>query len=512
MKKISRRRLIQGAAISLVPAGLGGAWLIDSRRTDDPLVAESLRSAALESTSMPQQWVIDENQLPGTKDWLIPDEAVGSTVGFADMTSAQVGDTVTLFVSTETDSFRVEAYRMGYYQNLNGRLVWSSQERPGVVQAEPKIDRATNTVVAPWDPSIRIDIDENWPVGSYLIKLVGSNGEQHYVPLTVRDDANNAAIAIVNANSTWQAYNYWGGHSLYPPNGTSRKHRPRADVVSFDRPYDGNGSKDFLGIELPLIALAEANGLDVTYLTDIDLHQRPELVANNEAIISLGHDEYYSTPMRRALETSRDSGINIAFLGANAVYRHVRFEPSDIGDDRLMVNYRSTSDPIMKTDPTMATVQWRSAPLNRPEKDLIGIQYEAAGIRDDMVIVDPDAWMFEGTGLSVGDRLTTAVGGEYDRYFAGPGTPDNLQILAHSPIKETGVPADMAYYTSESGAGVFATGSVAWIDTFDGRWLEGPGDRSAEQAKRITVNVLRAFADGPAGLVHPAEPNVSEIY
>jgi len=51
--------------------------------------------------------------------------------GYASQVSAVNGETVTLFVSTRATSYHVEAYRMGYYQGIGGRLVWTSEERPG---------------------------------------------------------------------------------------------------------------------------------------------------------------------------------------------------------------------------------------------------------------------------------------------------------------------------------------------------------------------------------------------
>ena len=98
----------------------------------------------------------------------------------------------------------------------------------------------------------------------------------------------------------------------------------RSRVVSFDRPYDfgfGGGAADLIGNELPLVSLAERLGLDVTYSTDVDLHAAPERLLQHRALISLGHDEYWSSAMRQGVETARDHGVNLLFLGANAIYR-----------------------------------------------------------------------------------------------------------------------------------------------------------------------------------------------
>ena len=203
-----------------------------------------------------------------------------------------------------------------------------------------------------------------WPPGDYLFKLVADGG-QRYMPLTVRDDASRAALVIQNDVTTWQAYNLWGGYDLYKgPEGSAAT---RSRVVSYDRPYDpaGEGAGDFLGNEYPLVRLVEALGLDVTYWTDLDLHEHPERLLAHRALVSLGHDEYWSTRMRRGAEAARDHGVNLAFLGANAVFRHIRLQPSPLGPDREEVNYKPWSardDPAWRTDPAQVTTDWREPP------------------------------------------------------------------------------------------------------------------------------------------------------
>ena len=80
-------------------------------------------------------WLIAENQRPGTLDWIVnfvqPDHALE---GFASQVSAVSGDDVTLFVNTTAKAVQVQAYRMGYYQGLGGRLVYQSD----MVRATPQ--------------------------------------------------------------------------------------------------------------------------------------------------------------------------------------------------------------------------------------------------------------------------------------------------------------------------------------------------------------------------------------
>ncbi len=480
-----------------------------------PTTASPASSAAPAPSSLvTSAAIVAENRRPGTADWRIPDHLTGQIAGYANTTSAQRGDAVTLFVSTPAPTWDVTAYRMGWYGGDMGRLVWQSAPQAGTVQAKPTIDPTTHMAEARWTPSLRVTIADDWLPGDYLFVLRSSDGGAHDVPLTVRDDQSKAALVIVNAVTTWQAYNPWGGCSLYMCPGM--KGVSRAEVVSFDRPYDrayNKGSADFLDHELSLVALAEELGLDVTYVTGVDLDRDPSLALRHRGLVSLGHDEYYSSKMRGALVAARDGGTNLAFFGANAIYRRIRLEPSwDGRPQRREVNYRTMKDPAAAKDPMAATIQWRLAPLNLPEAQIVGVQYACSPVAADMKIVDPTAWVFAGTGVGAGATLPNVVANEYDRVFAGPWTPPNLEVLAHSPLTCRGKPdfSDMAYYSARSGAGVFASGSIHWICSIDGLCPTTP--EAAAVVSKVTENVLVAFATGPAGTARPSVSNVATVH
>ncbi|HZQ86540.1 MAG TPA: N,N-dimethylformamidase beta subunit family domain-containing protein [Acidimicrobiales bacterium] len=453
-------------------------------------------------------WVQRENARPGTSAWRIEGEQHrGDLEGYADKVSAVQGETVNLYVSTVAPTWHVDAYRMGYYGGAGGRLVWHSADQPGEVQAPSTLDPVTHMVEAPWTPSMRLTIDRTWPPGTYLLKLIGSANQQQYIPLTIRDDASTAAYVIQNSVTTWQAYNLWGGYSLYfGKTGKGEDFAHRSRVVSFDRPYYyGDGSGEFLNNELGLVSLAESLGLDVTYWTDVDLHEHPERLLRHRALFSLGHDEYWSTSMRNGAEAARDHGVNLAFMGANAVYRHIRFEPSQLGVDRHEIDYKvAREDPLDQVDPLEVTSQWREPPVPRPESQLIGDLYECNPVKADMLVTDPEAWVYAGTGLTKNEHLKDVVGQEYDRYTPGHGAPANVALFAHSPLRCGGKAsyADMTYYSAPSGGGVFATGTNWWIGKLGGPCPDDPCVGYA--LTQITTNVLAVFGQGPAGLTHPS--------
>jgi hypothetical protein len=495
-----------GAVVLLVPSARTATL---GRRAAGPAVPIA------EDTPGRAKWVIEENRRPGTGDWHITGPIRrGEIEGYADATSVDRGETVRLFVSTKAGSYRVEAYRIGWYGGRQGRLVWKSETLPGVHQAEATVDPSTNMAEARWRPSLSVNIDRSWPPGNYLFKLVAANGYAQYLPLTVRDDDSRAALLVVNAVTTWQAYNRWGGHILDEGVDRSGTSGPagRAEVVSFDRPYENDsGAGDYLGNELPMISLLEKEGYDVNYWTDIDLHSRSGQLANHRALLTLGHDEYWSKEMRDGVEAARDRGMNLAFFGANAVFRAIRLAPSDLGPNRRQVNYRvASADPLRGVDDSRVTVSWREPPVNRPESTLVGAYYQCNPVKADFVVADASAWVFAGTGLRTGDRVLNLVGPEYDRYDVNaPLPPGPVQVLGHSPVRCGGRASysDMTYYSTRSGAGVVATGTNWWISRLNPACAPADGCYDARIAG-VTRNILDAFAAGPAGRAHPSVANL----
>jgi hypothetical protein len=467
-------------------------------------------------------FIRDENSLTGSRDWTIPDGDVRprGIEGFADRVSAQAGDVVRLFVRTTAPTFEVVAYRTGFYAGVGARRIWESGTLRATRQPEPVVQRTTRTAdCSRWSPSLSMTVDEHWPPGQYVFKLVPASGSASYVPLVIRDDRRRSDVLVISDVTTAQAYNAWGGHSLY--GDESGDPSRRATVVSFDRPY-GNGWAQvgsILGDTFEVAMLVESLGLDVTYATNVDQHRRPDLMGNHRVIVSGAHDEYYSLEMRDGLEAARDGGVNIVFLGANAVYRRIRFEDSRLGHDRRQVNYRSAAaDPLNGIDPRRVTTSWRQPPAARPESSLTGTYYEdnQPGLAAPMVIVDAAAWMFEGTNVTQGQRWPATVREEYDRVTPGAPTPPQIQVLAHSPLVCRGRRSfsDMAYYTTPSGAGVFNVGTLQFEQRL-GR-LGAPQDIDArhpdQQIRKLIANVITEFARGPAGRTHPARPNLDRLH
>jgi hypothetical protein len=452
-------------------------------------------------------WRISAKQPPFGTPWR--KRPLPAVSGFASRASISPGEPIQLFVSTSAARWRTTAFRMGWYGGRQGAQVWRTGWQPGTRQPAARTSGSTLTPAAPWHPSLTVTTS-GWRPGTYLFRLDVAGGAS-YVPLTVRSPGTAGRLVLLTPDTTWQAYNDWGGHSLYwGPRGKGDS-AGRARAVSFDRPYaEGLGAGEYLSRMLAVVSLAERSGLPLAYADDVDLQTHPGLLAGAAGVISMGHDEYWSAPMRSALTAARDRGTNLAFLGANAVYRRIRLQSSAIGPGRIEVNYKDPAeDPLSRTHPSLTTADWPAAPAADPERSLTGETYACFPGSGDLLVASSSSWLLSRTGLRQGSHIPGAIGPEFDAVDRATAMPRPLDVVLHSPVScGTWRYADATYYVARSGAGVFDTGTMGWVAGLDGH--DGRGAQRAIQ--RITATVLAAFARPRAGLAHPAEDTVRRIY
>jgi hypothetical protein len=516
LRPCTRRAFLGGAAA--VAAAAGTAAAVTRLAGDAPGPAATLRRTPVPGL---RPAAIAENRRPGDGDWWIRDQGAPDEIaGFAGQSSVLPGQAVDLYVSTTARELTVRAFRIGWYGGDLARLVWSSgpvrghRQRAAAFLPPARAAAApTNTMHADWGPSLTVPTD-GWPAGAYLLRLDAASGAQRYVPLTVRSARTAGCVVVKNAVATWQAYNTWGGYDLYLGPGGS--YADRALAVSLDRPYDQQGAFLFLVYERKLINLAERLGLPLAYLTSMDIATDPHALDGASALISPGHDEYWTPAERGYVTAARDAGTNVAFLGANAMFRRVRLAPTALGASRMVICYKTSyqQDPLYGVDNALVTSDFREPPDPDPESSLTGTLYEGFPAVADFVVTAPDAWMFAGTGVAAGDRFPALVGIEYDRVNPGSPVQRPIQVLSHSPLTCNGVNsyADSAYYTHPGGAGVFNAGTMRWVESFAPPFYHWGLTRAAGRlTRRVTANVLRAFAEGPAAARYPARDNLREL-
>jgi len=316
----------------------------------------------------------------------------------------------------------------------------------------------------------------------------------------------------VNAATTWQAYNGWGGKSLYNynssgidmPVGTTR-----AVEVGFDRPQlCDQGAGLAFDWEIQFVRWQERHLRDVEYIADVDLVLHPELLAGRRLLVFAGHHEYWSRGMRDALEAQIAAGTNVVFLSANEMYQQVRLADSPLGPARRVTCYKvAADDPMHLDEPSLTSCAWRSKPIAEPEAMVVGQMYAHVVARPaDWRVVQAGHWLYAGTGLRDGDHLTNLVGQEYDTFFPQHAPPGTL-LLAESPVEpnciDPSIPAlhTATLYTAPSGATVFAAGTMQWswaLDSFGGRTWAGVRTPLDKRVGIMTANLFNRLGDGPA--------------
>src|SRR6266699_1309916 len=209
--------------------------------------------------------------------------------GYADATSINHGGAINFYVGTTLPSYNIEIYRMGWYGGTGSTLVQTISNLPGQNQPIPPADPTTGLLQLNWSVSYTLQTDTSWVTGVYLAKLIGSNGTSQYVPFVIRDDASTADILYVLPVTTYQAYNNWGGKSLYEYNSSNST---RAYQVSFDRPYaNDNGAGNVFTADYNMIRFLEKNSYNIAYATSVDFQANPNLLSSHKVFLSNYHDE-----------------------------------------------------------------------------------------------------------------------------------------------------------------------------------------------------------------------------
>jgi hypothetical protein len=482
-----------------------GARTSSRPRTDSSDGGSSAQDAHVSAPPGRPSPIAGENALPGTGDWKLQNAARKHEVeGYASLTSAQSGQRVTLYVTVDHPmAVRWDLFRMGYYQGLGGRLISSGAPKMVAPQPPCAAQASTGWVECAWDAAFEVDIASDWVTGQYFFKLTADDGHESLVPLVVREADRRAEVLFQSSVTTWQAYNVYGGSSLY------RNFLPQelgfrgshANVVSFDRPYtcqdleDPNctpGAGDFEVGERWMGSWLEQRGVDVAYVTNLDVEADPQVVMQRKLFLSVGHDEYWSVTERDALEAARDAGVSLGFFAANTGYWRVRIDASRKGTPRRsIICYKvAANDPVTQSQYT--TAEFRTAPLPRPESSLLGVMYDDSISRTyidnfGQIVRMPEHWIYAGTSVRNGERLSHVVGHEWDHVHAMEGSPAHVEIVAHAElfnVSGMAVPADVTLYYPTPSSLVFAAGSVRWA-----QGLARPGN-SDPRIQRMTENLL----------------------
>ena len=177
---------------------------------------------------------------------------------------------------------------------------------------------------------------------------------------------------VQTSDQTWEAYNDYGGNSLYTctidcPSGNPLAYKGAA-AVSYNRPLDGDlktdsGESDPYYAEQQMIYWLEENGYDVSYTDGGTVDSTGALLKNHKVFVSSGHDEYWSPGQRANVAAALSAGVNLAFFSGNEMFWKTRWGPSIDGSStayRTLTSYKEThyNAQVDPQDPPTWTGSW----------------------------------------------------------------------------------------------------------------------------------------------------------
>lgn len=358
--------------------------------------------------------------------------------GYANELSYAPGALAEVCVSTDAASFGVTVERWG----AERVAVWARSDVPGALQDLPSDADAGG---CGWSPSVHIPTD-GWRSGFYLVTLTAGDDVGH-AGFVVRGDGTHATLLVL-ATNTWNAYNVWGGCSLYTGGKqvafrrpwaagtlvrpeTERDDRKSRPVYTGEHPdadgeiyeayrtahgYPGAmGSAGWFTHERRFVEWAERAGAAFDYAVSGDLGALD--LTRYRAVLGVGHDEYWSAEGRDAIEAFVAGGGNFLSLSGNTMFWQVRVEPAARGGTTMVCHKYSaaTTDPIVGSDPERMTGMWSDPLVGRPEANFLGAasmyglyhrfgQATPRGVGG-FIVYRPDHPLLAGTGLRYGDVL-----------------------------------------------------------------------------------------------------------
>lgn len=469
-----------------------------------------------------------ENELPGTRDWMLTSTHVdretgwrsAAIEGYCSRTRVRPGEIIEFHVSTDpAEPFDLEFYRLGFYAGLGGRRVGGFANLRGETHPLPPVS-PKRLRDCQWPVAARLRIPGDWVSGLYLGRLrTRRSGLESYVIFIVRDDRQTDFL-FQCSDHTWQAYNRWPDHFALYDNGQHSWWWGGQVQVSFNRPYArycqifdaplSQGSGEFLLWEFPIAFWLEREGHDVSYISNQDTHSDPRGLRRAKGFLSVGHDEYWTLPMFRNVQAAIRDGLNVAFLSGNAVCGRIELAADTRGNpDRVFERTGVFGPP----GGTREFVAMDSLPHERPyANELVGAHSTGPVTGGaDWTCVKPDHWLFEGTGMRRGDSIPGLVGWEW---HGDPAPIPGLEVVASGPTQEApGKPNGGTYtatiYPGPKGNFVFNAATIWWGDGLS----EPPGYRRPSvytspkgpdpRIQAITRNLLGRMRSGHVPAPHP---------
>jgi YD repeat-containing protein len=380
--------------------------------------------------------VVNENNCAGsgTSAWRMDNQS-DNIGGYATQSSFNIGQNVPLKIArnmpvvpaTKVD---ITVYRTGDYGGFGARLI------PGAGANNVSVNN--DLTCRPVDPTTgKLDCG-NWNVtytipgsslpasGVYVAKLrTTDTNQENWIIFVVRDDARPSKVLYVLPTATYQAYNTWGGPSLYrgspgPAVGSAltgnvaASGTDRAVKVSFNRPYSlPEITRDrYFGPDADAVGWLEHQGYDVSYSDDVAVDADRASLLQHKVVMIGSHSEYWSAGEKHNVEAARDAGINLASIGSNTTYWKVRYEDGS----RTLVCYKTVQGGGSGNNTLASENDWGPDGVKGTADDALGLD-GVARTSDDHPENSTTTWRDNGAAPS---EVPWQPGGR-----VGPDEPEN---------------------------------------------------------------------------------------
>jgi hypothetical protein len=501
-----------------------------------------------------------ENTLPGDppSDWQISGVGDTSIQGFATSMSVNAGQTIFFKIKTPSSNYHFDILRLGYYGGDGARLIASHLTPTATLpQSQPSCLTNSSTGLIDcgnWSVSASWTVPSNAVSGIYVAHLSRDDaqdpGGESQIMFVVRNDASHSDILASTSDATWEAYNTYGGNSLYTctvacPAGNPLGYKG-AYAVSYNRPFDGGfavngGASGFFYAEYQMVRFLERNGYDVSYTSQPDVDATGSLLLNHKIFLASGHDEYWSPGQLANVKAARDAGVSLAFFTGNEIFWKTRWGASSDGSNtarRTLTTYKEThfNAQVDPQDPPTWTGAWAdprfSPPADGgiPANALTGQQSVVNSGTADISVPYQYArlrlWRnTAAASLAPGQTLTLDPGGgtlgyEWDVDADNGFRPSGLFDVSSTTVSGTdsfvdygslSAPATQTHhltlYRAASGALVFGAGTVQWSWGLDktNAWGQASTDPSGNapdpNMQQATINLLADMGGQPVTLM-----------
>jgi len=404
---------------------------------------------------------------------------------YCDQLSYQAGDVCRVHVSTRHDRYDIVVERWGPERVL----VHTAADLAGSFHPAPNGADATG---CDWPVSFELVIDTAWESGFYLITLTASGATPGrnvaHGGLVVRPTEPTQSALLVLGTNTWNAYNTWGGASLYTGGHQVSFRRPwprgllwrpeverddrKARPVRFGEEADADGeifqayrmehgyspaigSTGWFTHERRFVEWAESNGYLFDYAVSSDLDADPHALAGYDLVLGVGHDEYWTKAARDQVDNHIAGGGHYVSMSGNTMFWQVRLV-NDHGEPGLdhMIGHKyggHTNDPVAASDDaTMMSGLWCDPLVGRPEWTTLGAgsvfglyhRFGQATARGSgaFTVFRRDHWMLKDTGLGYGDLLGPDHGVVGYETVGCPIALDDLHLPVVRPV--AGMPVE----------------------------------------------------------------------